>query len=93
MSKIIIQLQGGLVQEVFIKGTGNPTKAIVVDEDVEGAEDNDPKITSIKIGKDTYKACIHIEAINELPKKSDVDRIVTKYLMLSAPVSNTLKAY
>jgi hypothetical protein len=79
MSKIIIQLMGGLVQDVFIKGKGVPTRAIVVDEDVEGADPED--ITTVKIGKDeTYEACIHTEALNKLPQGSDVDLIIKKYL-------------
>lgn len=87
MSKIIIQLQGGLVQEVFIQGKGIPTKAIVVDEDVEGAEPDN--ITSVRIktektslGRGTfeYEACIHTEAINVLPRGSDVDCIIKAYI-------------
>jgi hypothetical protein len=78
MSKIIIQLQGGLVQDVFIKGRGIPTKAITVDEDVEGTDSED--ITSINLkGKKTYEACLGTWDINKLPKDSDVDRIVKAY--------------
>jgi hypothetical protein len=72
-------MQGGLVQEVFIRGTGAPTKAIVVDEDVEGADSED--ITTIKSdGGFDYEACIHTEALNKLPRNSDVDKIVKAYL-------------
>ena len=83
MSQIIIQLQGGLVQDVFIKGKGIPTKAIVVDEDFEGADPKD--ITSVIIKREgmansEYEACIHTEGIRVLPKNSDVDMIVKKYL-------------
>jgi hypothetical protein len=84
MSKIIIQLQGGLVQEVFIQGKGIPTKAIVVDEDVDGADSDE--ITSVKVDygtiKDdtTYEACVHTEAISKLPAGSDIALIVKKYL-------------
>ena len=78
MSEIIIQLDGGLVQEVFIRGKGIPTKAIVVDEDVEGTDD----YTSINIGKSKipYEACIHTERIARLKKGCDVDLIVKEYL-------------
>ena len=81
MSKIIIQVQGGLVQDVFIKGKGIPTKAIIVDEDVEGTDD----YTSVEIkrpglGNKTYEACIHTEAISKLKKGCDVDLIVKEYL-------------
>lgn len=79
MSKIIIQLQGGLVQEVFIQGTGAPEDAIVVDEDVEGADLEDITTIKLKDGSD-YEACIHTEAINKLPKGRDVDNIVKEYL-------------
>ena len=79
MSTIVIQLQGGLVQEVFIRGTGPTMKAIVVDEDVEGADLEDITTVKIKNGSD-YEACIHTEAINKLPKNSDVDHIVKEYL-------------
>jgi hypothetical protein len=75
-------MQGGLVQEVFIRGTGAPTKAIVVDEDVEGADSEDSEdITTIKSdGGFDYEACIHTEALNKLPRNSDVDKIVKAYL-------------
>ena len=87
MAKIIIQVQGGLVQDVFIKGRGKLTKAIVVDEDVENYV---PKmITSVKLTEyqlgarntkpATYKAHIHTEEITRLPKNSDVDKIVKEY--------------
>jgi len=79
MSQIIIQLQGGLVQDVFICGTGKVSDAIVVDEDAQGA---DPKeITKVSLGRGRkYEACIHTEGVTKLPKGSDVDKIVTKYL-------------
>jgi hypothetical protein len=87
MAEIIIQISGGLVQEVFIKGKGIPTKAIVVDEDAEGS--NLDEITTVEIPGGTcdskgictrnYEAVVHTEAINVLPKNSDVDRIVRAY--------------
>jgi hypothetical protein len=84
MSKIIIQLQGGLVQEVFIQGKGIPSKAVVVDEDVEGSDD----ITVVKLpaeklrrrGGVLYEACVHTEGLAKLRKGCDVDRMVKKYL-------------
>lgn len=82
MAEIIIQLQGGLVQDVFICGRGKVTDAIVVDEDVEGADPED--ITTVKVGtgknRRLYDACIHMEGISKLPVGSDVDKIITKYL-------------
>jgi hypothetical protein len=77
MSKIIIQLQGGLVQEVFLQGQGLPTKALVVDEDVEGADPQE--ITTVLLKDRTYEACIHTETISKLPENSDVAHIVSKY--------------
>jgi hypothetical protein len=78
MSKIIIQLQGGLVQDVFIQGKGIPTKAIVVDEDTD-AEQSDQTSVQIKSGK-IYRAVLGTWDLSKLPKDSDVDRIVNKYL-------------
>lgn len=80
MSQIIIQLSGGLVADVFIKGTGTPTKAIVVDEDIEGTDDYISVEIKCKNSNDfTYEACIHTRAIKPLPKGSDVDLIIKKY--------------
>lgn len=79
MSKIIIQLQGGLVQDVFKVGKGPVTGYITVDED----EDADPQDqTTVKTGKgkDYSAVCGGIHSINKLPKGSDVDRIVKAYL-------------
>lgn len=82
MSEIIIQLDGGLVQDVFIKGKGKPTSAIVVDEDIEGAIKKD--IVSVIIhDKDLknfkYEAFIHSDRVIKLPKGCPVDMIVSKY--------------
>lgn len=87
MATIIIQIRGGLVQEVFIKGKGIPSKAIVVDEDAEGSDLDE--ITTVEIPEGTcdskgkctrdYEAVVHTEAIKELPRNSDVDRIVKAY--------------
>jgi hypothetical protein len=86
MSKIIIQIQGGLVQDVFKVGSGKLTGYITVDEDAEGAEDfttvkcktkNDP------LGKGTFNyeaVCGGAYKISNLPKRSDVARMVNKFL-------------
>jgi hypothetical protein len=79
MSCIIIQLMGGLVQDVFVKGTGAPTKAIVVDEDTEGTDDY---LTYVGENDEEHQACIHTESIKELPKGSDMDRAVKAYKSL-----------
>jgi hypothetical protein len=78
MSKIIIQLQGGLVQDVFLRGRGKPTKYVTIDED----EDADPKDqTEVKLGRGkTYRAVVGCHEVSRLPQKSDVAHIVNKYL-------------
>lgn len=79
MSRIIVQLHGGLVQDVFIQAARGRLFVYVVDEDVEGAEPRE--ITKIKIGKGkTYEAAIHRTGLSELPKGSDVDKIIKAYL-------------
>lgn len=78
MSQIIIQLAGGLVADVFIKGTGEPTTAVIVDEDTEGASGDN--ITKVEIGpKEYYEACIHTEKIKPLPLHCDIRDIVKEY--------------
>jgi hypothetical protein len=79
MSEIIIQLDGGLVQDVFLRGTGEITKAIIVDEDVEMCDlDN---VLSTNIGRgETYRASVHSNEVTPLPVDSDVDKMVTTYL-------------
>lgn len=78
MSKIIIQLQGGLVQEVFFQGTGAPTKAIVVDEDIDGIDSEE--LTTVKTSESVYEAAIHTEKVTRLKRGTDVDLIVKKFL-------------
>jgi hypothetical protein len=79
MATIIIHLGGGLVQDVFLKGTGKVTKAIVLDYDVEGA-DADEIITCKDEDGGTQEAIVHTEGLNKLPKRSDVDLMVKAYL-------------
>lgn len=78
MAEIIIQLQGGLVQDVFLCGRGKVTDYITVDED----EDADPRDqTKVKLGKGkVYGAVVGMHGVSRLPKGSDVDKIVTKFL-------------
>jgi len=76
MSIIVIQLQGGLVQDVFVKGTGAPTKAVVVDEDTEGADD---PLTYIGEDGDKHQACIHTQDISKLSKGCDMALAVKAY--------------
>ncbi|MBE3144538.1 MAG: hypothetical protein IMZ61_11535 [Planctomycetes bacterium] len=79
MSKIIIQLDGGLVQDVFLRGTGKITNAIIVDEDVEMCDPDNIVTTKIK-GNKTYAAAVHTNPVSNLPKGSDVDNIVKEFL-------------
>jgi len=79
MSRIIIQLEGGLVQDVFIKGSDVPTKAVVVDFDTEDLEGN--KVTKTRdVNGVQMEAAIHTEAINELPKGCDISRLLKAYM-------------
>jgi hypothetical protein len=79
MSKIIIQLQGGLVQEVFITGKGTPTKAIIVDEDTEGVDRDETTYYTTEDGN-SAEACIHTEDIAKLRPGCDMDNAVKTYL-------------
>lgn len=78
MSRIIIQMEGGLVQDVFIQGIGKPTQAVIVDYDFEGADDDE-----ITEARDTdgglLEACIHTEKLNTLPKKCEISALLKAY--------------
>jgi hypothetical protein len=79
MSKIVIQLNGGLVADVFSIGTGKVEDAIIVDYDVEGLCEKD-YITAKDEEGNEQEASVHTESINELPIGSDVDLMVKTYL-------------
>jgi|WetSurMetagenome_2_1015567.scaffolds.fasta_scaffold114581_3 hypothetical protein len=75
MSRIIIQLQGGLIADQFLVGKGLPTEVIVINEDTDGAEEDE--ITKVDLGKrGTYEAIIHAEKLNPLPPDSDVAKML-----------------
>jgi hypothetical protein len=77
--QIVIQLDGGLVQDVFLRGTGKITKAIIVDEDVEMCDPDN--IITVPLGqRGKYKATVHSNTVPRLPKDSDVDKMVRAYL-------------
>jgi hypothetical protein len=79
MSKIIIQLDGGLIQDVFLQGTGKITKAIIVDEDVEMCDPDN--LVTVKIGRGkTYTTSVHSNTVSRLPEGCDVEKIVEAYL-------------
>lgn len=77
MSKIVIQVNGGIVQDVFIvqEEIQKLSGAIVVDFDSDG-DDTDPKITSVD--KKLY-AYVGEVKINKLPEDSDVQKLLDKY--------------
>lgn len=79
MSEIVIQLDGGLVQDVFLRGTGEITKAVIVDEDVEMCDPDN--LLSVELGKGkVYTASVHTNTVSQLPIDSDVDKMVARYL-------------
>jgi len=80
MSKIIIQLQGGLVQDVFLRGTGRNTGYITVDEDYDGADAEDITTVKAKTGDDYEAVCGGPYKISRLPKDSDVGKMITAFL-------------
>lgn len=77
MAKIIIQLNGGLVSNTYIKGTGKVTKCIIVDYDVEGSDDY---LTAKAEDGSEQEAFVHTDGPFKLPKGSDVDLMVKAYL-------------
>lgn len=71
MSRVIIQVQGGLVQDVFIMGLGAPKSYVFVDHDCEGSDD----YIEVK-GKDGGCACVSQRKISRLPGICFVRKIV-----------------
>ena len=41
MSRIVVYLDGGLIQDVYLEGVGEPESLITLDSDLEGAEEED----------------------------------------------------
>ena len=79
MSIIIIQLHGGLVADTSLQGEGIPNKVVVVDEDIESADEEE--ITRVIVApEDTYEACVHAEKIHKLPADSAMAKMVKAYL-------------
>lgn len=80
MSKLIIQVGGGLVQDVFKKGLGVIEEVITVDFDVDDSL-SDPGNIKIPFGKAGYiEADVQKMRVRRLPKDCDVDKIVKAYL-------------
>ena len=78
MSNIIIQLQGGLVQEVFTTGEGKPDLVYIIDEDTEDIDDECLTTYKTASGK-TGRAVIHTGSINPLPKDCDMARAMDAF--------------
>jgi hypothetical protein len=77
MSIIVIQLQGGLVQDVFVSGKGAPTLVYVVDEDVDDIDEE--CLTKYETESGSYEAAIHTDSVKPLPKGSDMALAVKAY--------------
>jgi hypothetical protein len=97
MSKIVLHMEGGLVQWAYTlqneKWPGKePTGVIIVDfSDVEDAEEED--LTEIvNDQEEVVDAVIHEEELNNLPKGCDIDLLIEAYeekkLIESYPVKN-----
>jgi hypothetical protein len=79
MSRIIVQLDGGLVQDVFIQGRGKIIGAVIVDEDVQMCDPDN--FVQVKIGRGKmYTASVHSNTVSRLKKDCDVDKMVKAYL-------------
>ena len=88
MAKVVIQLEGGLVQGVYLLQnklfSGSKIDGVVVvDFDTEGADSDEITSTQDKNGA-LLEAVVHAETIDPLPKGSDVHRVAVAYL--EAPV-------
>ena len=74
MSKIIIQVRGGLIRDVFQTKVSGPNQIIVVNfEDAEGEEGT----TKTRSSDGAFlEADVYDLGFSKLPKGSDVDRVV-----------------
>jgi len=77
MSTIIIQMQGGLVQDVFVSGKGAPNLVYVVDEDVEDIDDE--CLTRYETESGSHEAVIHTDSVKPLPLNCDMDKAVKAF--------------
>jgi hypothetical protein len=78
MAELVIQLEGGLVQWVYKRGSGEITGSVVIDFDTEGSDKDE--ITSVK-GDDgnPTEAVIHDEGFITLEPGSEIDRLIEAY--------------
>ena len=77
MSRIIIQLEGGLIQDVFKTGSNAVTEAVVMDFDCEGANPSD--ITTIKHKLGPVRAIIGTHKITKLPNNCNISYLLRAY--------------
>jgi hypothetical protein len=77
MARIIVHLEGGLVDDAFLEGKGPVTGVVVMDFDTEEADQNE--LTTIKVRGKEVQAYIHTEPINRLLKSSVHARLLRSY--------------
>jgi hypothetical protein len=76
--RIVIEIEGGLVQNVYTIADGETNNAVVVDYDTEGADSDD--ITFSKdSGGGQIEAIVHTEQLIKLPTNCDARRLVEAY--------------
>jgi hypothetical protein len=77
-TRIIIHLDGGLVQSVYLDGTGPIEAAVIVDTDIEGAEESE--LTKVEQeGAKTLAAYIRGETIEPLSNNKFVSALLAQW--------------
>jgi hypothetical protein len=77
MSKIVIHLDGGLVQCVFKVADKKPLSVIVVDTDTDG---DDEKLTIAKDARGKkINAYVHEVPLDELEEDCDIQKLLEQY--------------
>jgi transcriptional regulator of met regulon len=85
MSKIVLHLAGGLIQNGFFipekvnKHEIETVKVFVVDTDTEDCQDDDNLTRTTNNGK-KIDAYIHQVSFDDLPKNCDIEKLFKKYL-------------
>jgi hypothetical protein len=78
MAKVIVQVSGGLVQDVFKTEDGNINGVVIMDFDTEGEDGDNLTITQDDQGSE-INACIYEMPFSELPADCDVLRLYNKW--------------
>lgn len=79
MSKIVIHLDGGLVQCVFKVVDKKPLSVIVVDTDTDGCGD-DEKLTIAKDARGKkINAYVHEVPLDKLEENCDIQKLLKQY--------------